>query len=995
MYAFLRRSVVTLAAVLLLSSSSVFALNLPVRTFEEGRIPKVGRVFGMLQDNQGLFWIWGSRGITIYDGSSFRHLGTDDGLPSEYIYTLHVEPDGNILISSYGGLSRFNVDSRTIEPILAFRPDSPVRDVAVHPDGLLLASDEGVLFEYKGVLFQIPTMTPFREGNANCMVNRLAYDKGRDVVWASSDRFGLIRIDLAKIYPLLEMKRDTTTSTDPIVDPTVFLTSRYKIQPLSIFAIDNADVRYQAWLDAVDLFVPEKMRLPNAISVWTTDGVLYNEVSDELITWDFRDAYHLVNGELVPLLDDLPAAAMHTVKEQWDGSLSICRSDGLYRVFPDRVQHIGEEQGLFSNNIVAHVHDHQGHNWIIDHHGDLHRMPEKGIDVLSGQHYSGLRDLRKIIVDGDRLLLSSSQHLFTFKDGELEEIPLTQSFDGEIIDMRLGPNGGLFLATPTKLYRLDLISGQLRSLLPDGPTHVGRMVFGGNGKQLWALFQNSLFRWNGSRMVKNSDFLYINPLFIDVLPSGKVYVGLWASLTSITPTTTRVYLNDLLYENPDSDNISSRPTIEQEVLYPKGKMLDALAAIAGATGPDGAYYVGTFNAGIVRIVDRSDPVETVDRMTVEDVRTGLPNNTINSLTVAPNGTLFFILGKGAVKIDKEGLHNLDLPLPEDATLMDITCDMQGRMYYGTSLGLYIQSGNRLYRFDKNQGLPETSVSKVQYLSDGKILAQQQNGFYILDPAVFDEVNFSSTAPILTDLHTLKTPLTFQDRVTLPMGERTVLASLALPAYFNESLHEYSWRLWPLEEEWQPWSSRNTLTYTHLRPGEYKLEYRARNGIEPVIQEGKPIELIVPPKLHETGLSLAAIIMGAGLLLMFIVLQLIRRIQAKQRRELEVEMEKLRVAMQLASTVAHEFNNPLQVLQGAYYMLQREDLSPEERKRYLDLIPQYTTRMNELIQRLLGLNSLRETDYAAGMKILNLDDAKADDAKAKEESPSPWDRSDNS
>lgn len=990
MIAIFRRVCLTAITLMLLLSSRGFALSLPVRTFEEGEIPKVGSVFGMLQDHQGVIWIWGSRGITTYDGNSFRHLGVEEGLPSNYVYTLHVDEDGSILISSYGGLSRYHPDSRSVEPIFALRTESPVRDAAVHPRGYLLASDGGAMFVCDGSLYLLPTMSEFRHGNANCMVNHVAYDSSRDVLWAATDRFGVLKVDLKQAYPLLEMKQDTIPFPTTIIDKSVIPRSPEKIQPASIFKIDDPDERYRRWLAACKLLVPEEKQREDDIGVWTTDGLLYDKARDCVIVWDNRNVYRIDDDKLTPMLQEMPTGTVHSVQLQWDGSLSICRSDGLYRVTDDGIIHIGGENGLLSSNLTSHLHGRQGHDWVIDHHGDLHRLLNSGIDVFSGVNINGLRDVRRVVAEGDGFLIASAHSLFRLRNGKLNEIPIPGKLGGEIIDAGIGPRGEIFLTTANRMFQLDEKRGLLRDLLGDGPNHVGRMVFGSSGEDLWALFHNRLFHWDGQRMRQHSPFVYINPLFIDVLPEGIVHLGHWASLTTITPTNTRIYLNEILFENPVGDAMSRRLSADREVPYPKGKMLDEMAAITGATGPDGAYYVGTFNAGIVRLIERSDPVETVDRMRVEDTRTGLPSNMINSMSVGPDGTLYFILGRGAVAITSEGMQTLHLPLPDNATLMDLNRDNEGRYYYATSLGLYIQSGNRLYRFDRNQGLPETSVRRVMVLDNGKLLAQQQNGIYLLDPAFFDSIQFEPVKPMLTDLHTNKTSLVFQDRVVLPLGERSLNASLALPEFFNESLHQFSWRLWPLEKEWQPWSSRNELIYTHLRPGEYRLEYRARNGIDPDVRAETPIEIVVPPKLHETGLSMAALIMAAGLVLMLIVLQVIRRVQVKQRRELELEMEKLRVATQLASTVAHEFNNPLQVLQGAYYMLQREDLSPEERKRYLDLIPQYTSRMNELIQRLLGLNQLKEMDYAAGMKILALeDDASNGDTGTDADSPT-WD-----
>jgi nitrogen-specific signal transduction histidine kinase len=77
--------------------------------------------------------------------------------------------------------------------------------------------------------------------------------------------------------------------------------------------------------------------------------------------------------------------------------------------------------------------------------------------------------------------------------------------------------------------------------------------------------------------------------------------------------------------------------------------------------------------------------------------------------------------------------------------------------------------------------------------------------------------------------------------------------------------------------------------------------------------------------------------------------------SRLRRELAAESEALRrseklaVAAQMASIVAHEINNPLEAITNIHFLLQQEDLAPSVRN-YVELMGEELERVCRLSQR---------------------------------------------
>ncbi len=942
----------------------------PIRTFEEGQYPKVGNVFGMLQDQQGTLWIWGSRGITTYDGSRFSHYTSEQGLPSNYVYSIHQADDGVLFICTYRGMVEYRPGTFTFTPVT---PPSlgPIRDVAFHPLGRLLATDHGVILDHDGLFYVIPNLKPESDTQRILMVNRLDWDPVLNQVWAATDRWGLLRLNMDYLPPLLDLDPTHEKPEKAIYDSLLFAGPPSSAFEPGHFALADPAKRIEQWHRVSTLLSKPANATKSWIpSGWATDGVLYDPNRASAVVWDNFNVYTVKHGEISRLVTFPSNVTLNSVVLLNDGRLSFARNDGVY--FLDEngsLDHLSSANGFPSNIVITHVMDREGHLWFANNHGDLHRLTSTAIRLYCSKNFPILQDTRQTVVTRNGEILAASSHgIVSIKDDRLKTLVSFGNMDSDFLNFAVDKKSNLLIGTTTRLYLFDRATRQLRPLTEAKAPHVGRMNIAtdGNGNLRFA-YQELLRKWDGKKLTTYSFDRYSNPLFIDAGPGERLHIGQWARLITIDDWGMRMLMRGEVRQKADL-----RPGVGSElrVPLPDTLFMDNIAAMDGATGPDGAYWVGTFNAGILRIEESPDPYKTAQSIRVYDTRSGLPSNQVSRVSRDSEGNLYFSLVPGAAVVTRDGLEVIHPPLPEGAIIQAILRNASYTLV-ATSRGLFLSDSLNQYRFDRNLGLPESAANQVRLLPDRRILVQQQNGLYLVDLAVLGKMSHRLFRPNITELIADGVQKNLNQKIQLTDRRRSLRAYVALPDYFNENMHAYSWTLEPFDHGWRPWTDQSVIEYTNIPPGTYTLRVKARNGVDQRETYATPVVIDVPPRFLETPLFALLMVLGATLLLMLIVLGFVRRQQINQRKNLKLQMEKLRVANQLAATIAHEFNNPLQVMQGAYFMLKRKDISETTRERYLDLLPKYIDRMKDLIQRLLRLRDLREMDYAAGMKILNV------------------------
>jgi PAS domain S-box-containing protein len=102
-----------------------------------------------------------------------------------------------------------------------------------------------------------------------------------------------------------------------------------------------------------------------------------------------------------------------------------------------------------------------------------------------------------------------------------------------------------------------------------------------------------------------------------------------------------------------------------------------------------------------------------------------------------------------------------------------------------------------------------------------------------------------------------------------------------------------------------------------------------------------------------------------------VMQDIGRLRELERRRLEqvlFDSEKLAATGRLAASIAHEINNPLEAVQNALYLLDKQFGDDPSKRQYLDIAARETQRMSRILRQMLGFyrqaEAMTETDMNA-------------------------------
>jgi PAS domain S-box-containing protein len=92
---------------------------------------------------------------------------------------------------------------------------------------------------------------------------------------------------------------------------------------------------------------------------------------------------------------------------------------------------------------------------------------------------------------------------------------------------------------------------------------------------------------------------------------------------------------------------------------------------------------------------------------------------------------------------------------------------------------------------------------------------------------------------------------------------------------------------------------------------------------------------------------------------------------RQAEEAKLNSEKLQSALEMAGTICHEMNQPIQIVSGYVDLLSMNKSDDEETQKKLERIKAQIQRMGIITRKLMALNEYRASDYVGIGKILDI------------------------
>jgi signal transduction histidine kinase len=168
-----------------------------------------------------------------------------------------------------------------------------------------------------------------------------------------------------------------------------------------------------------------------------------------------------------------------------------------------------------------------------------------------------------------------------------------------------------------------------------------------------------------------------------------------------------------------------------------------------------------------------------------------------------------------------------------------------------------------------------------------------------------------------------------------------------------------------ERLFKPASATARATHAALANDARFTSFLAGLRLDPAMSKRGEIGLTDPEADDRLEMEVSAteIRDGRGAVMAIVsVMQDIGRLRELERRRLEqvlFDSEKLAATGRLAASIAHEINNPLEAVQNALYLLQKELGADASNRQYLDIASRETQRMSRILRQMLGFYRQQE------------------------------------
>lgn len=408
--------------------------------------------------------------------------------------------------------------------------------------------------------------------------------------------------------------------------------------------------------------------------------------------------------------------------------------------------------------------------------------------------------------------------------------------------------------------------------------------------------------------------------------------------------------------------------------------------------PDGTLLFGSNGAGLWR-----HDGERLQRVG------NAPSQLIRSLQQTRDGWLWIgteDLGLTRARLGEDGnLHELlqldaSQGLPDDV-IHQILPDASGKLWINSNRGIFRLDPARLsgdggtplpvLALDARDGLLEPEGNGGFHAAgfvdaDGKLWFPGQGGVTGIDPAKFVE-------PIPPLPPTIV--LTAQDGHALVDGEciaahapRSLAALIRTPRFSHPERLRYRWRIVGLDDEWSEPSPQRELSFSRLPPGDYRFEAQVADAGGPWLAAQSPLRFRIEPTFvesHGFAWLLAAIAALLGTALWFWRNAALRQRAAQLERIVEERTAELRKTLSIVerqkgelsaldeaksrffTDLSHELRTPLTLIAGpAEQALSQPDSNA---RAALSTIGANARRLLDLVNQILELARLEAGVYA--------------------------------
>jgi ligand-binding sensor domain-containing protein/DNA-binding response OmpR family regulator len=273
----------------------------------------------------------------------------------------------------------------------------------------------------------------------------------------------------------------------------------------------------------------------------------------------------------------------------------------------------------------------------------------------------------------------------------------------------------------------------------------------------------------------------------------------------------------------------------------------------------------------------------------------LSNSSVTSITTNKNGRIWIGTNYGLNEFNPLNGFNkayyVENGLPNDA-IGAVVEDGKGHLWISTNKGIshFNISAGKFENFSTADGLQADEFKYAKCVDHlGQIYFGGRNGFNVFNPEKVKPISFDP--PILLtrfqlfnedvnvalnedDPSPLKTAIDRAKKIVLSYEQSSFSFEFVSLNYTSNEQKQYQYKLEGFDNKWHKLGNRNTLTYTNLDPGKYRLSVKGLKNNKEWSDRVASIEIIITPPFWNTWWFKAlCIVVLAGIIIGIFYLRL--------------------------------------------------------------------------------------------------------------------------
>ena len=345
---------------------------------------------------------------------------------------------------------------------------------------------------------------------------------------------------------------------------------------------------------------------------------------------------------------------------------------------------------------------------------------------------------------------------------------------------------------------------------------------------------------------------------------------------------------------------------------------------------NGNVWAGT-NQGLNKYVEEKDHFERY----LMDAEGGA--SFIYDILMDNNGYLWMTTEHGLIGFDPTPVNQPDKQEGRGKQHLTFDQAFNGQIYQDNSGIIYVGSTPR-----SNEGYyciyPDFSSEKT-----------------LLPPLVITDFNIRNEAK------SLDSSISIKKHMVLKHSENFFSFEFAALDYTDPAQNQYAYMLEGMEEEWNYSGTRKFANYTGVPFGNYIFRIKGSNSDGFWNETGTSIAITILPPPWKTWWAYTLYVLFSISLIVFVLRFYLRRQRLLHNLELEqVQTEKLEELDKMKSrffeNISHEFRTPLILILGPIDKL-RSFIKDKEPKKDLDMMQHNANRLQRLINQLLNLSKI--------------------------------------